>query len=114
MFKKFLDTGIVSQLKKKANVPILKKGNKFVVSNYSPISLTIVLGQQFTSIIVKHIRDHFDKHNLIKGTQYKQVYIATDRDDNYDIFYFAFSKPFDKFSHLRLCIAHGIWGKVLR
>ena len=133
VFRKSLDTGEVPLMWRQANVvPIFKKGDKTVASNYRPVSLTSVVGKIMESIITKNIREHLDKHNLINQSQhgfmkgkscltnllsfYSKVYEAADNGDSYDILYLDFSKAFDKVPHQRLLRkvrAHGIDGKVL-
>ena len=132
IFRKSLDSGEVPELWRQANVvPIFKKGNRGLASNYRPVSLTSVVGKLMESLIAKNIRDHLDKHNLINPSQhgftkgkscltnllsfYNRVYEAADNGDSYDILYLDFSKAFDKVPHQRLLSkvrAHGIDGKV--
>ena len=134
IFRKSLESGIVPVAWKKANViPIFKKGDKTNMSNYRPVSLTSVVGKMMESIIARNIRDHLDKHKLIKESQhgfskgkscltnllsfYSKVYEAADNDENYDILYLDFSKAFDRVPHLRLLSkvkAHGIDGSIFR
>ena len=133
IFNKSLNTGEVPSLWKQANVvPIFKKGDRSVMSNYRPISLTSIVGKMLESIIARRIREHLNLYNLINESQhgftkgkscvtnllsfYRSVFEATDNDDNYDIIYLDFSKAFDKVPHerlLRKIKAHGIVGKVL-
>ena len=84
------------------------------------------------SIIAKNIREHLEKHNLIRDSQhgfmkgrsclnnllsfYNKVIETADSDENYDIIYLDFNKAFDKVPHHRLLLrlqAHGIDGRVL-
>ena len=133
VFRKSLDSGVVPRLWRQANVvPIFKKGDKAESSNYRPISLTSVVGKMLEAIISKGIRDHLEKHELIRHSQhgfskgkscvtnllafYKKVFKTLDEGSRYDIVYLDFSKAFDRVPHRRLLSkvkAHGIDGKVL-
>ena len=54
-----------------ANVsPIFKKGDKYIASNYRPVSLTCVCCKLLEHCIVKHIRDHLDLHNILTDRQH--------------------------------------------
>ena len=118
---------------KTANVvPIFKKGDRSIVANYRPVSLTSTVGKLLESIIAKNIRDHLDKFNLIKDTQhgfrngyscltnlltfFSEVFQALDKDKAFDVIYLDFSKAFDRVPHRRLLKkveAHGITGELL-
>ena len=132
-FRKSLDTGEVPLMWRRANVvPIFKKGDKTLASNYRPVSLTSIVGKIMESIIAKNIREHLERHKLIRESQhgfmkgkscltnllsfYSKVYESADNGDSYDILYLDFSKAFDKVPHQRLLRkvrAHGIDGKIL-
>lgn len=134
LFNDSLSTGIVPVAWKTANVvPIFKKGNKSVASNYRPISLTSIVGKMLESILAGKIRDHLERFKLINETQhgfiqgrscltnllsfFSEVYEAVDCDKAYDIIYLDFSKAFDRVPHERLVRkvqAHGIGGDILR
>ena len=133
LFTKSLDTGVVPDLWKQANVvPIFKKGDRASASNYRPISLTSVVGKFLESIIADSIRSHLEKSKLIYDSQhgftkgkscltnlltfFRKVFEVVDNDENYDVIYLDFSKAFDRVPHQRLLRkikAHGIEGKVL-
>ena len=133
VFRNSIDAGIVPTQWREANVvPIFKKGNRALTSNYRPVSLTSVIGKLLESIMAKNIREHLDRHNLIKDSQhgfskgksclknllsfYRNVFETADNNGKYGIIYFDFSKAFDKVPHQRLIQkikAHGIEGKIL-
>ena len=133
IFRNSLDLEVVPLMWRQANVvPIHKKGDKSLMSNYRPVSLTSIVGKIMETLIAGAIRKHLDKYNLIKDSQhgfmkgrscltnllsfYRSVYEAADNGDSYDIVYLDFSKAFDKVPHQRLLDkvrAHGIDGKVL-
>ena len=65
LFTKSLTEGVVPPDWKLANVtPIFKKGNKSIVSNYRPVSLTVNLCKVFESIMrdemIKHLQRQFN------------------------------------------------------
>ena len=134
LFNKSLESGLVPEAWKLANVvPIFKKGDKSIASNYRPISLTSIIGKLLESIIATKIRSHLETFNLIHSSQhgftqgrscltnllsfFSEVYEAVDNDKSYDIIYLDFSKAFDRVPHERLIRkveAHGIGGSVLK
>jgi len=95
-----------------ANVtPIFKKGKKYSVANYRPVSLTVNLlkGMQHG-----FVRNKSCFTNLLVFMEEVTHYI----DCGYpvDIIYFDFQKAFDKVPHRRLLTkldAHGIVGNIL-
>ena len=107
-----------------------KKGNRALMSNYRPVSLTSIIGNLLESIIANKKMEKFSlinnsQHRFSKGrscltnllTFYKKIYEAVDNDVKYDIIYLDFSKAFDMVPHDRLLSkvrAHGIDEKVLR
>ena len=134
LFNNSLKSGWVPKAWKLADVvPIFKKGEKIKKSNYRPVSLTSTVGKILESIIANKIRDHLEKHKLIKLSQfgflkgfscltnllsfYSEVFESVDNNVEYDAVFLDFSKAFDKVPHERLIRkieAHGIGGDVLR
>ena len=135
IFQKSLNTATLPNDWKKANiVPVFKKGSRFEVGNYRPISLTSVICKVMESLLKEHIVDHLDKNNLIHNTQHGFMkkkscltnlleYLETvqnniDLGDSVDVIYLDFAKAFDKVSHSKLAQvlkAHGgIRGKILQ
>ena len=132
IFRRSLDTVAISRLWRQANVVlIIKKGDKAASSNYRPISLTSVVGKILEAIISRAIREHLDKHKLIRHSQhgfskrkscltnplsfYRKVFETIDKGDEYDIVYLDFSKAFDRVPDRRLYSKvkpHGIGGKI--
>ena len=97
---------------------IIKKGNKEVVSNYRPISLTSVVVRILEKIIRIKLINFLDKYKLINKTQHGFTnkrscltnlleyvdYITNiiDNGDSADTIYLDLSKAFDKVSHSKL------------
>jgi hypothetical protein len=119
IFKKSLATGEVPNLWKKANItPIHKSGNKNVMSNYRPVSLTSVVCKIMEKIVKDNIMTHLIKHQLITRNQHGFVknkncttnlleamdYIthAIAQGIPVDVFYADFAKAFDKVPHKKL------------
>jgi hypothetical protein len=69
---KSLTSGIFSSwLKYSQVIPIFKKGNKFEISNYRPISLLTSFSKIFEKIIYKRLANHASTHNILSKTQYR-------------------------------------------
>jgi hypothetical protein len=99
-------------------VPIFKSGDKKISSNYRPISLTSVISKTVEHVIVAHIWNHLDYHQLLSNNQHgfrkylnctTQLLHTFDRlakhsslsDDVY-LISFDFQKAFDSVPHRRL------------
>ncbi|KAF2359886.1 Reverse transcriptase domain [Trinorchestia longiramus] len=134
VFNRSLETGIVLEYWKRANVtPIFKNGNKQMPNNYRPISLTSVLSKTIERLLKVCITKHLNDQNLITDTQHgfreKRSCLTNLHDffgeDNriydltkaVDLVYLDFQKAFDKVPHERLMAkveAHGIRGNYSR
>ena len=69
--RKSLDSGIVPEEWKKANVvPIFKKGKKSSPANYRPVSLTSVCCKIVESIIKDDLLQHLNSNKLIRTSQH--------------------------------------------
>ena len=133
LFKKSLRNSTVPQDWRSANVtPVFKSGNKKLVSNYRPISLTSTVSKIMESLIKSTIRSHLQSNNLIRSSQHgfmdrksclsnllhcmEEVTTILDEGDSADVLYLDFSKAFDKVQHQRLLNKMqqlGIGGKIL-
>jgi len=113
MFNLSLNTGIVPQDWKDANVtPLHKKGSKDKPENYRPVSLTSIVGKMLESIIKDHITEHLDRFNLIESSQhgftkgkscltnlldfFEEVTRELDHGNCVDLVYLDFAKAFGK------------------
>ena len=116
LWQKSLDSGeIPSHLLNQTIIPIFKKENKSLPSNYRPISLT----SHFIKIIERVIREkiilHIISHNLITGKQHgfmpnrstltqllqhiDSILEILESNGNADILYLDMCKAFDKVNH---------------
>ena len=118
---------------KTANIiPVHKKGNRSIPSNYRPISLTSVCCKLLEHIIYTHIFSQFNKHQVLCDNQHgfrqgrsceTQLLLtindlAKNLDNNLqtDVIFLDFAKAFDKVDHS--CLIHkldhyGIRGNIL-
>jgi ribonuclease P/MRP protein subunit RPP40 len=133
LFSQSLETGVVPTDWKDAGViPLFKKGKKFDVQNYRPVSMTSIVCKIMESILKDVIVGHLEKHELIRDSQHgftqgrscltnlleflEEVTVNLDEGKPVDVIYLDFSKAFDKVPHQRLyrkLLAHGIGGQIL-
>jgi hypothetical protein len=134
VFKKSIETGILPDMWKKANVtPLFKKGSKLKASNYRPVSLTSIPCKILERIIADCIMEHLLKNNLLAKEQHgfvkgkscttnllEYLDILTDAFHNgipIDVLYTDFKKAFDSVSLKKLLsklCASGISGILLK
>ena len=133
LYSKSLSSGSLPKDWKIAHiVPIFKKGNKQLASNYRPISLTSIIGKVMESIVKDAIMAHMSQYNLFSDSQHgflphksctTQLLTAMNHwteslNSGYatDIIYFDFKKAFDLVPHRRLLLklkSYGISGNLL-
>jgi len=71
MCNEILKTGIFPDRLKYAIVkPIFKKGNKYEVSNYRPISLLTSFSKMIEKFMFNRLRSHLDKNNILAKEQF--------------------------------------------
>ena len=118
---------------KSANVvPVFKKVERSIPSNYRPVSLTCICSKLLEHIIYSHIFLHLKKYDILCEEQHgfranrsceRQLISAVndiaenmDAGKQTDVILLDFSKAFDRVSHMRLChkLNHlGINGSLL-
>ena len=134
LFEKCLKASSIPREWKHATVvPIFKKGQKKLASNYRPISLTSVVCKTMEAIVKDRIMLHLEANNLLSPHQHgfrparsctTQLLEAMDswtqvmeEGQPLDVVYLDFQKAFDSVPHVRLLLkieAHGIEGEVLQ
>ena len=133
VYTKSLAEGYVPSDWKSANItPIFKKGSKYSVGNYRPISLTSIVCKIMESILRDKIMLHIASHNIINSSQHgflpkkscltnlleymEALTKLVDEGHSVDVVYLDFAKAFDSVPHQRLLAklkAVGIDGKLL-
>ena len=134
IFEESIESGEIPEDWRCANVvPIFKGGNKTVVSNYRPISLTSVVCKVLERVIKRQIVAYFEEHTVLLSSQHgfcsgrscltnlldflEYSTDALDKGDRVSVVYLDFSKAFDKIPHKRLLISlesHGLDGPLLK
>ena len=129
-----LDTGVVPDLGKKANIiPIHKGKSRAVPKNYRPVALTSLLMKAFEKVIRKHLVSHFEKHNHFNNSQhgfrssrsclsqllshFDKILKLLEKGKSVDVVYVDFAKAFDKVDFgitLRKLKEFGVDGKLGR
>ena len=100
------------------NAPVFKKGQKYLCSNYCPISLTCVISKIMEHIICSSLMSHSEHHNILYPLQHgfrpgrscetqllKMVHDVVNNMQvrlQMDISVLDFSKAFVKVGHRRL------------
>ena len=119
LFQSSLDQGCLPSDWKQAHiVPVFKKGDRGLVENYRPISLTSVTSKILEHIVHSSIMDHLDKHSSLNPFQHgfrqkrscETQLVTTVRDfadclnrkGQIDAVLLDFSKAFDKVDHEKL------------
>ena len=119
IFSKSFEAGEVPLDWKKAHVtPIFKKGERYLPSNYRPVSLTCIASKIMEHIVTKHIMNHLEKHRILtdhqhgfrskKSTETQLLCFAQDiynnmrKNQQTDVIVMDFAKAFDKVAHNRL------------
>jgi hypothetical protein len=132
IYQKSINSGEVPHDWKTANVcPIFKKGERYLPSNYRPVSLTCICSKLLEHIVTKHIVNHLDKYNILydlqhgfrskRSTETQLLAFTEDVLQNLraglqtDVVVMDFAKAFDKVSHWRLILKlkkYGITGQT--
>ena len=116
LWQESIDTGkIPSDLLKQTIIPIYKKDNRSLPSNYRPISLTSHLIKIFERIMRARIIEHLESNTLITEHQHgfrinrstltqllhhiDSILQILEDNGNADILYLDLSKAFDKVNH---------------
>ena len=119
IFQKSLDTGVVPQDWRDANItPIFKKGSRFVASNYRPVSLTCICSKLMEHIVVSNMMTHLESTGSLSERQHgfrakrscetqlvdfvHQLTSHLEQGQQVDAVIMDFSKAFDKVAHNRL------------
>lgn len=127
IFRKTLDTGKLPHLwKQSIVVPIHKKGPRNLKENYRPVSLTCVPCRILESMIVRSLRNHLWRHNIISESQFgflnnrstvtqmlefqKDLFINVYEKNNVDVLYLDIKKAFDSATHRRLLVILRAYG----
>ena len=114
-----LSRGEVPSDWRQANViPVFKKGEKYLASNYRPVSLTCICYKVLEHIVVSNMMKHLEIHDILVDCQHgfrakrscqTQLISLTLEITNHlhyriqnDLIILDFSKAFDKVSHKKL------------
>lgn len=110
-----------------ANItPLFKKGERYMASNYRPVSLTCIPAKLMEHIIVKNILNHLDAHKILVDCQHgfrtkrscetqltsfvHDIAKSLHKGSRVDVAIMDFSKAFDKVPHKRLLLKLGHYG----
>ena len=128
------DKGYVPYELKIANVvPIFKKGDATLISNYRPISVLPVFSKIFEKLVYSRLTKYIDKHNILTNYQFgfkkgystymaltiliDKITSAMDKGEHIIGLFLDFAKAFDTVNHdILLCKLnhYGIRGTVLQ
>ena len=132
IFRSSLTSGNVPEDWRTAYVtPVYKKGERYKPENYRPISLTSIPCKIMEHIVVSHIMNHAENHNIIGSEQHgfrkgrscetqllglmDELSEEVEQGAQVDMLVMDFSKAFDKVSHsllLHKLKRYGITGQV--
>ena len=127
LFNKSLELAKFPQAWKRANVlPIFKKAETFITTNYRPVSLLSILAKVFEKIVFKYLYNYFCQHFLISVwqsgflpgsstvTQLTEIYNefckAVNKGKEIRVVFLDISKAFDRVWHKGLLHKlKGLW-----
>lgn len=121
LYQQSINTGTLPQDWLTANIiPIYKKGDPTLASNYRPISLTSVPCKILEHILYSHIIHHLNTHNILTDSQHgfrtrrscetqlivtiDNILKEMDQSNQVDTAILDFSKAFDTVPHQRLLL----------
>ena len=133
LFNQSINLGFVPSSYKEASVcPVHKKGDRYIPSNYRPISLLNSESKLFERLVFKYLYNHLRDNNLLSSLQsgfipgdstvnqltylYNTFYQALDSGKKVRAVFCDISKAFDRVWHEGLLLklkAAGVTGKVL-
>ena len=112
--------------------PIYKKGEKELVTNYRPISLSSLVVKTMEKLVTNHILSYLEDHTLLSPHRYgfqaglsctsQLIYLfhtwasALDKGKTSDVVSLDFEKAFDSVPHVHLYLKlqqYGILGQIL-
>ena len=119
IFRHSIKTGVLPADWLSANVAaVYKKGDKHKAENYRPVSLTSVSCKILEHVVSRHLRDHFDKHNILTDrnhgfrtghscesqllTTTHDFFTALEEGRQVDVAVLDLSKAFDTVPHNKL------------
>jgi hypothetical protein len=119
LYQTSLNTGVVPQDWKDAHVvPLFKKDERHLASNYRPVSLTSITCKVMEHIVHCSVMCHFDRNKILTNAQHgfrkkraceSQLIVTIHdiasklkRDSQIDVILLDFAKVFDKVPHHRL------------
>jgi hypothetical protein len=122
-----------TQWKTASVMPLFKKGDKSLISNYRPISLLSAVGKVFESIVFKEVFNHLMSNNLLYKFQsgfiaghstvdqlieiYYRICMSLDNHCFTTLVLCDISKAFDRVWHTGLLLklkVYGVEGKLLK
>ena len=99
-------------------VPVFKKGEKHLPSNYRPVSLTSIVCKVLEHIVHSSVMDHFDRHKILTDNQHgfrakrsceaqlittiQKIASSMSSKGQVDVILLDFAKAFDKVPYQRL------------
>ena len=127
IFQTSLDAGRIPDDWRRASiVPIFKKGDKHLASNYRPVSLTSIICKLLEHIVHSQVMDHLDEKSILSDNQHgfrskrscETQLVSTinglaqslGERGQVDIILLDFSKAFDKVPHQRLAHKSNFYG----